>query len=180
MKNRFYWLIACFLVLSLLLGSSALVAAEEPSQDDVVTIKWLMLNNWGVEGSGFLEEFYKEYPNIQVEMEATTINQLYEAIQVRVGGGAPDPDVFMVNGPMTASYAYRGLLMPLDDLFTDEEKARLQNIVEQWKQRRAAVGGADTANQTKVQIELKAAEKHPPFSAFHPCLSGQTKLDKNK
>jgi len=31
-----------------------------------------------------------------------------------------------------------------------------------------------------IKIELKAAEKHPPFSAFHPCLSGQTKLDKNK
>ncbi|MBC8503270.1 MAG: extracellular solute-binding protein [Chloroflexi bacterium] len=99
------------------------VAEEEPMEEEVVTIKWLMLNNWPVEGSGFLEEFYKEYPNIQVEMEATTINQLYEAIQVRVGGGAPDPDVFLVNGPMTASYAYRGLLMPLDDVFTAEEKA---------------------------------------------------------
>ena len=99
------------------------VAEEESMEEEVVTIKWLMLNNWGVEGSGFLEEFYKEYPNIQVEMEATTINQLYEAIQVRVGGGAPDPDVFMVNGPMTASYAYRGLLMPLDEVFTEEEMA---------------------------------------------------------
>ena len=97
--------------------------AAAPAEEDVVTIKWLTLSNWPIEGSGFLEEFYKEYPNIQVEMKATTINQLYEAIQVRVGGGASDPDVFLVNGPMTASYAYRGLLMPLDDVFTEEEKA---------------------------------------------------------
>ena len=98
-------------------------ADEEPAMPEDVTITWLMVSNWPVADSGFLEEFYKEYPHITVEMEATTINQMYEAIQVRVGGGASDPDVFLVNAPLTTGYGTCGLLLPLDDVFTDEEMA---------------------------------------------------------
>ena len=153
MNKRLYWLVASLVVLSLLLSAcgqpaevpaaeepaaeEAVVeepaaeepeeveeaAAEEPAEEEVVTIKWLMMANWPVPDSGFLEEFYKEYPNIKVEMEGATINQLYEAIQVRVGGGSSEPDVFLVNAPLTTGYGTRGLLMPLDDVFSDEEMA---------------------------------------------------------
>ena len=137
MKKHLKWILASLVILSMLLGACGQpaeapaaeepvaeeaaaeepeeAAAEEPAEEEIVTIKWLMLANHPVEDSGFLEEFYEAYPNIRVEMEGTTIAQLYEAIQVRVGGGASDPDVFMVNAPLTTGYGTRGLLLPLGD-----------------------------------------------------------------
>ncbi len=147
MKKQLRWILASLVIFSMLLGACGQpaeapaaeepvaeeaaaeepeaeeAAAEEPAEEEIVTIKWLMLANHPVEDSGFLEEFYEAYPNIRVEMEGTTIAQLYEAIQVRVGGGASDPDVFMVNAPLTTGYGTRGLLLPLGDSFTDDEMA---------------------------------------------------------
>lgn len=93
------------------------------AEDEITTITWLMSQTWPVEGSGFLELFYESHPNIRVEMEAFPINGVYEQIQVRVGSCQADPDVIIVNAPLTANYGLNGWLLPLDDTFTDAEKA---------------------------------------------------------
>lgn len=97
------------------------VEKEEPAKEPA-TITWLLSQTWPVEGSGFLEEFYKTHPHITVEMESFPINGVYEQIQVRVGTCQSDPDVLIVNAPFTASYGLNGWLLPLDDVFTLEEK----------------------------------------------------------
>jgi ABC-type glycerol-3-phosphate transport system substrate-binding protein len=145
MKKRFIWLFAILVVLSLLLSAcgqpTEAPAVEEPAEEAVVeepaeeepaevepeevTISWVTGSGWAAdeEMGLFLAEFNKEYPHITVVPEGLPINQKYEAIQVRVGGGNSEPDVFDVNGPMTAGYAFNGWLLPLDDVFTADEVA---------------------------------------------------------
>ena len=87
-----------------------------------VEISWLLSQTWKVKDSGFLKEFYKVHPDIKVNLEQFPINGVYEQIQVRVGTCQKDPDVVIVNAPFTASYGLKGWLVPLDDVFTNQEK----------------------------------------------------------
>ncbi len=100
---------------SLLLLVVAPLAAQE-----VTTITWLTLG-WNVEDA--IAEFEAANPDIKIEAEQVGFNSLFEQIQVRVGAGATDPDVIAVDVPVTAGYGLRGWLLPLDDVFTDEDRA---------------------------------------------------------
>ena len=42
--------------------------------------------------------------------------QIFQALEVRLNGRTGDPDVYIVDSPLTASYAARGHLMELDPL----------------------------------------------------------------
>lgn len=76
---------------------------------------------WTV-GKQVLDEFTKANPGISVQLEQVAFNQLFEQIQVRFGSGSETPDVISVDVPVTASYGKRGWLVPLDDVFSPEEK----------------------------------------------------------
>ena len=91
------------------------LTAQEP-----VTITWLTLG-WNVDDA--IAEFEAANPDIKIEAEQVSFNALFEQIQVRLGGGASDPDVIAVDVPVTAGYGLRGWLLPLDDVFTDEDRA---------------------------------------------------------
>ena len=91
------------------------LTAQEP-----VTITWLTLR-WNVDDA--IAEFEAANPDIKIEAEQVSFNALFEQIQVRLGGGASDPDVIAVDVPVTAGYGLRGWLLPLDDVFTDEDRA---------------------------------------------------------
>jgi len=43
--------------------------------------------------------------------------------QVRLGAGATDPDVLSVDVPLVTGYGLRDWLLPVGDVFTEEEKA---------------------------------------------------------
>ncbi|MEA4883670.1 MAG: extracellular solute-binding protein [Clostridia bacterium] len=69
-----------------------------------------------------IEGFRKAYPDIPVDIQLVPFNQLFQTLEVRLASGHA-PDVFIVDGPLTASYATRGYLLPLDDVFTETELA---------------------------------------------------------
>ncbi len=97
-----------------------LVVAPLAAQE-ATTITWLNCCNWPSEE--VIAEFEAENPDINVEVETVDFNALFEQIQVRLGGGASDPDVLSVDVPVTAGYGLRGWLLPLDDAFSDEDRA---------------------------------------------------------
>jgi ABC-type glycerol-3-phosphate transport system substrate-binding protein len=95
-------------------------AASAPACDDTTTIKWVTLiffNTDPIEAA-----FEAENPCIDLEVELQPFPDLFEQIQIRLQSGS-DMDVVSVDVPLTASYAVRGWLAPLDHLFTDEELA---------------------------------------------------------
>ena len=102
-------------------GGTTAAPAESASGEDVTTITWLTLNWNGVEDT--IAVFEAENPDINVEAEMVPFNALFEQIQVRLGADSPEPDVISVDVPLVAGYGLRGWLLPLDDVFTEAERA---------------------------------------------------------
>ncbi|MEZ4731020.1 MAG: extracellular solute-binding protein [Caldilineaceae bacterium] len=102
-------------------GETAAAPAEVAGSEDVTTITWLTLTWNGVED--VISVFEAENPDINVEAEMVPFNSLFEQIQVRLGANSVDPDVISVDVPLVAGYGLRGWLLPLEDLFTEEERA---------------------------------------------------------
>jgi multiple sugar transport system substrate-binding protein len=93
----------------------------EPAAEDVTTITWLVLTWNGVED--VIAVFEEENPDINVEPEMVPFDALFEQIQVRFGAGSADPDVISADVPLVAGYGLRDWLLPLDDVFTEEQRA---------------------------------------------------------
>jgi multiple sugar transport system substrate-binding protein len=69
---------------------------------------------------------------VEVDLERLPFGRLFETLDIRLGARLGTPDVYAVDGPMTPSYAVRGHLLPLDDLFTaDEKRDMLQACIDQ-------------------------------------------------
>ncbi|MBV7329480.1 extracellular solute-binding protein [Chloroflexi bacterium TSY] len=95
-------------------------AADTTTGDEVTTITCLALGWNGVED--VIKVFEEENPDINVEPEMVPFNALFEQIQVRLGANSTDPDVLSVDVPLVAGYGLRGWLLPLEDVFTEEER----------------------------------------------------------
>ncbi|KUK66113.1 MAG: ABC-type sugar transport system, periplasmic component, partial [Mesotoga infera] len=68
-----------------------------------------------------INAFKAENPGIDVDIQLVPFGQLFQTIEVRLAAGDGTPDVYIVDGPNTASYAARGYLLPLDEHFSEEE-----------------------------------------------------------
>ena len=63
-----------------------------------------------------MAEFEKRNPTIKLAVERMPFTQVFQALEVRLNARTSDPDIFIVDSPLTASYAARGHLMELDPL----------------------------------------------------------------
>lgn len=68
-----------------------------------------------------VETFTSKNPGIEIDIQLVPFGQLFQTIEVRLTAGDGTPDVYIVDGPNTASYAARGYLLALDDYFSSEE-----------------------------------------------------------
>jgi fructooligosaccharide transport system substrate-binding protein len=67
-----------------------------------------------------IEGFERSHPNIEVDMQLVPYTQIFQTLEIRLAAGET-PDVYLVDGPLTPSYAARGFLLPLDSYFTPQE-----------------------------------------------------------
>jgi ABC-type glycerol-3-phosphate transport system substrate-binding protein len=107
-------------VLLCLLMVTAIVPAT--AQDDV-TITWLRLAEWGEADPSIIEAFEASHPGIKVEVEEIPFSELVSQINLRFGADDTSIDLISADVPLVSSYGYRGWLLPLDDVFTEEELA---------------------------------------------------------
>lgn len=108
----------------LLLGSFVLLFFTLASAQQT-TITWLTLSEWRGDGdiSAVISAFEADNPDIKVQLEQFPFNEMFTQIQIRLAAGGPDPDVLSVDVPVTSGYGIRSWLLPLDDAFTDDDKA---------------------------------------------------------
>ena len=113
------------LILVVLFVCLFLVTAVVPAtgQDDVVTITWLRLAEWTDADPAIIEAFEASHPGIKVEIEEIPFSELVSQINLRFGADDTSIDVIAADVPLVSSYGYRGWLLPLDDIFTEEELA---------------------------------------------------------
>jgi len=76
-----------------------------------------------INGYDYIDQFEKE-TGIKVNVITYPFNQLFQVIEVGMKAKSSQCDVLEVDSPLTASYAIRGYLDPIDDLFPLEEQER--------------------------------------------------------
>ncbi|MBP7165141.1 MAG: ABC transporter substrate-binding protein [Firmicutes bacterium] len=110
MKKR---LVAFLLLIAALLP--VVVAAAPATTLEVVWMAWPkdMVDK-------LIAGFEKQNPGIKVDAQLVPFTQLFQTLEVRLPAGGT-PDVYLVDGPLTPSYAARGFLLPLDQYFTPTE-----------------------------------------------------------
>jgi len=97
-------------------------AATATAAAGKTTLTWLTLTDWDPNGK-VQAQFEEENPDIDLVLEQVGFNDLFQQIQIRLSSGSALPDVLSVDVPVTSGYGVRGWLAPLDDLFSEAEKA---------------------------------------------------------
>lgn len=122
MKKVFSKALALLMVLSLVLAGGAGFAGAAEEQSIVWLSQGVGEDAWEGLTRPILERYYEE-TGVRVIGEFYSFNDLFEVIEVKIASGSKDYDVISVDVPMVAAYATRGYLSPMDEYYTDEEKA---------------------------------------------------------
>ena len=60
-----------------------------------------------------MDSFRAVNPEVELQVETIPFVQIFQTLEVRLGARTPDPDIFICDSPLTASYAARGHLLDL-------------------------------------------------------------------
>ncbi len=108
----------CFLILIIAVTS---VAVPAFAQDEVTIEFWIPGGRGRDEGTAaVIEAFEAQNPNIKVELTATPFGGFFDALQVAFAGNNP-PDAALINGVSIQNLAYNGALLPIEDIFSEED-----------------------------------------------------------
>ena len=102
----------------LLAGAAATAALAAPrlarAQGATLRVVWM---GWPEnQVTPLFDEVQKRQPAIKLQVERIPFTQVFQTIEVKLNGRTPDPDIYICDSPLTASYASRGHLMALDGL----------------------------------------------------------------
>lgn len=98
---------------AVLLSSAVLAQAQTTS----LSVPWM---GWPEEQVAPLMSAFEEASGVSIQYERLPITELFNTLEVRLQARNELPDVYLVDGPLTASYAARGHLMELDTLMEGE------------------------------------------------------------
>lgn len=117
-------MVAFGLAATMVAGMAVTASAEEK---EPITIRWVSqgVGETGWEGitPPILEKFEEE-TGIHVEAEFYAFSDLFEVIETKSASGNADFDVMSVDVTYVSKYGSSGYLEPLDQYFSDEEKAK--------------------------------------------------------
>lgn len=101
-------------------GATLAMPAVARAQETTLKVVWM---GWPEnQVKPLMDEFEKRNPKIKLAVERIPFNQLFQTLEVRLNARTGDPDIFICDSPLTASYASRGHLMELDSIL---DKSRL-------------------------------------------------------
>ena len=96
------------------LASSAGLAQDQTSS---LSAPWM---GWPDEQVAPLMKSFEDVTGVAIEYERLPITELFNTLEVRLQARNELPDVFLVDGPLTASYAARGHLLELEKMLGAE------------------------------------------------------------
>ena len=112
-------ILPCLLILLLALPFAMPVFA----QDQVAIDFWIPAGRGRDEGAAaVVEAFEAANPDIQVEITAIPFGEFFDALQVAYAGNNP-PDAALIDGVAIQNLAYNGALLPISDLFSEDDMA---------------------------------------------------------
>ncbi len=93
------------------------------AQDPVTIDFWIPAGRGRDEGTAaVVEAFESQNPNINVEVTAIPFGEFFDALQVAYAGNNP-PDAALIDGVAIQNLAYNGALLPIEDIFSEEDMA---------------------------------------------------------
>lgn len=101
-------------------NATSSASGGQPAASGKKQIKWLTLD-WSQDE--FKKQFEADNPGYELVVEKLPFNDLFSQIQIRMTAKSDSFDVMSVDVPVTTAYGVRGWLLPLDDLYTADEKA---------------------------------------------------------
>lgn len=106
--------------------------SEEPESAEEVELTFWMSANPTLEAAmdDIIQGYMEANPNVTVRQEAFPFGEYFQKIFTAFAGGDA-PDVFWID-VRTAAFAEEGLLLPLDDYVTDENRSDV--IESAWKE----------------------------------------------
>jgi fructooligosaccharide transport system substrate-binding protein len=95
-------------------GASLAMPTLARGQETTLKVVWM---GWPEnQVKPLMDEFEKRNPRIKLAVERIPFNQIFQTLEVRLNARTADPDIFICDSPLTASYASRGHLMELDPI----------------------------------------------------------------
>jgi len=100
---------------SLALGAGATLGANiARAQELTLKVVWMGWPDGQVDP--LMNEFQRRNPRIKLAVEKIPFTQIFQTLEVRLNARTGDPDIYICDSPLTASYASRGHLMELDQI----------------------------------------------------------------
>lgn len=103
-----------FKSLMVAMTASTFVASAATADDVALSAIGLSFSDGAL--AGLLSDAANTTDGITIETEQLPFGQLFSAIEVRLQARNENPDLFFVDGPLTASYMMRGHLTALDEI----------------------------------------------------------------
>ena len=118
MKTRILQILGLMMVLGLVLAA----CQPQVKEDEPATIDFWFATGRGRDAgvAAVAEAFQAIHPHITVNYTAYPFGEFHGAVAVALASDEP-PDLFFEGGAWTESYAYSGALLPLDDIYTEED-----------------------------------------------------------
>ena len=104
-------------------NASAESNSDKPFAGQEITFADTGAGDWEDTLEPIVEKFEEE-TGATVNIELYAHSDYLEMLQVRLESGSDDYDVIGVDVPLVSSYAYQDWIVPMDEWFTDEEKAQ--------------------------------------------------------
>lgn len=110
-------------ILLALVLATVLLGLPGAGAGEAVTLRVTWMGWPPREVNPFIETFERNNPGVRVNIQLVPFSQLFQTLEVQLRSPSTAPDVYIVDGPNTASYAARGLLLALDRFYSKEELA---------------------------------------------------------
>jgi len=98
------------------LAATTLLAAPNIAMTQETALKFVWLALPEAQWKPLFDEFAQRHPKIKLAIETIPFNQIYQTLEVRLGARTSEPDIFLCDSPMTASFAARGHLLDVDSI----------------------------------------------------------------
>ena len=119
MKKRIF---AAFLATAMVASMSTAVMASEGEKTEINVIAAEYGQNTKEWWAGFVEDFNSDNPDINLNVEVVSWNDIYTVVNTRIqGNNAPD----ILNIDVFADYQADGLLLPAQDYVSEETYAKM-------------------------------------------------------
>ena len=72
-----------------------------------------------------IDQFEELNPGVKINVESLPFDNMFEAIEVRLGAQEESVDMLLVDAPVVANYTAKGFLADLNEFVSDESKGRI-------------------------------------------------------